>query len=258
MNRDSLYTKVVVAFAVIACTAFGEAAVREGPGSVTTVFVIGGIHQTHERAKHYTYERMGEIYRELSPDLLCVEVLQKNLDNGSMRGMPYDFAKYMVPSAKRDGIPIYGVDWWDDDDGEKWKRLQSKAGTDASLTPEIKLVGGIYKLLNDYFVERDFAEINSPEISALWGAKNNLKYKILDEHEEYRFIAAFERKRNEEMLANVLKVVTENPGKRILVAVGIYHKYYLEAGLAEQNVTVLDVNDVQQRWAAAQRRAQDK
>lgn len=37
------------------------------------VFVLGGIHQTHETAKYYTYERMGEIYQQLKPDVLCVE-----------------------------------------------------------------------------------------------------------------------------------------------------------------------------------------
>lgn len=35
------------------------------PQSTGGVFVLGGIHQSHEKAKYYTYERPGEIYQQL-------------------------------------------------------------------------------------------------------------------------------------------------------------------------------------------------
>ena len=42
------------------------------------VFVLGGIHQSHDKAKYYTYERMGEIYQQLKPDIILkIRILKK-------------------------------------------------------------------------------------------------------------------------------------------------------------------------------------
>jgi hypothetical protein len=88
------------------------------------VFVLGGIHQLHETARYYSYERMGEIFQQLNPDILCVETQQKYVDDSSYTGTPYDFLKFMIPLAKKEKTPIYGIDWWDDEKGEKWQELQ--------------------------------------------------------------------------------------------------------------------------------------
>jgi hypothetical protein len=90
------------------------------------VFVIGGIHQSHEGARFYTYERLGELFDLLAPDLLCVEVLQRHLDDGTDTGMPRDFRTHMVPRARAAGIPVVGIDWWHDSRGEEWRRCRPR------------------------------------------------------------------------------------------------------------------------------------
>jgi len=216
--------------------------------SATSVFVLGGIHQTHERAKKYTYDRMGEVFEHLRPDVLCVEIQQKYLDDGSEKGMPYDFKKFVVPLARKRRIPIVGIDWWDETRGRRWQELQQKAFSDPSLRAEAALIGGIFELLNGYFAERDFQEINSAEISAIWQAKSELKYRIYRKHSEYRSLWAFEKERNDRMVANVARVVARNPQKRVLVAVGIDHKYYLERALRDRGVKVLTAKEAMAEW----------
>ena len=44
-----------------AATIPGQAA-ADSVAPAAGVFVLGGIHQTHEEAKLYTYERMGELH----------------------------------------------------------------------------------------------------------------------------------------------------------------------------------------------------
>ena len=119
------------------------------------VFVLGGIHQSHEKAKYYTYEGMGEIYQQLKPDILCVETKQKYVDDGSFKETPFDFKKFMIPLAQKDKIPIYGIDWWDNNKGKKWQELQQKAFNDPAFISEIKLIGGMFSLLNEYFENKD-------------------------------------------------------------------------------------------------------
>ncbi|MBI5547996.1 MAG: hypothetical protein HY901_29285, partial [Deltaproteobacteria bacterium] len=203
------------------------------------VFVIGGIHQDHEKAKLYTYERMGTLVQELTPEILCVEVLPENLANGTDKGMPWDFRRFMVPNARKMGIPIVGVDWWNTEEGSKWEALQRQAASDESLAAEIQLYGGIFAGLGQYFRERDFSEINSEEITALWRAKSAFKAEVVGRNAAYQPILDFETRRNAEMLARIEQALAAHPGKRVLVAVGIDHKHALEDGLRQHGVRVL-------------------
>ena len=212
------------------------------------VFVIGGIHQCHESALLYTYERMGEIYQHLRPDILCVEAEQKCIDDGSDIGMPFDFQKLMVPFARKDKIPIFGIDWWDKEKGEKWKQLQQKAFTDSTLMAEIKLIGGMFDLLNDYFKVKDFKEINSRYITDIWAAKSNYKYHLLSKYPEYKFISEYEEERNNHIVQNIIRIVQSHPNARVLVAVGIDHKYYIERELRGKGIRVLDAEEAVKEW----------
>ena len=208
------------------------------------VFVLGGIHQSHEKAKYYTYERMGEIYQQLKPDILCVETQQKYVDDDSFKGTPYDFIKFMIPLAKEGKTPIYGIDWWDKKKGGEWQELQQAAFNDTSLISEIKLVGEMFSLFNEYFENKDFEEINSQYITNLWEAKSKFKYHIFSQHPEYKFITEFENERNNHIVDNILKIVKENPQKKILIGIGIDHKYYIEKELEKNNIKVYQVNEI--------------
>jgi hypothetical protein len=228
----------------------GTTAATPAPTTPTSggVFVVGGIHQAHEGAKKYTYERMGEVFRRLSPEVLCVEVLQERLDDGTNKGMPFDFLKFMVPAARELSVPIKGIDWWDESRGDQWQRLQQEAGEDPALGVQIRLIGGLFGLLGEYYQEADFREINSPAATQLQAAKNAIKYEVLADLPKYRPIADYENERNRHMFENVMVVVRQFPGRRILVAVGIDHKWYLERALREDGVRVLTVDDATREW----------
>ena len=210
------------------------------------VFVLGGIHQSHEKAKYYTYERMGDIYQQLKPDILCVETKQKYVDDDSFKETPYDFKKFMIPLAKKDNTPIYGIDWWDNEKGEKWQKLQHKAFNDTSLMSEVNLFGGMFSLFNEYFENKDFEDINSQYITNLWKAKSEFKYHIFSQHPEYKFITEYENERNIHIVDNILKIIKENPNKKILVAIGIDHKYYIEKELAKYGIKIYQVDNIKQ------------
>ncbi|MCK4663771.1 MAG: hypothetical protein KAT68_12945 [Bacteroidales bacterium] len=210
------------------------------------VFVLGGIHQSHEQAKYYTYKKMGEIYQQLQPDILCVETQQKYVDDKSFKATPYDFIKFLIPLAQKDNTPIYGIDWWNNEKGKKWQELQQKAFNDTSLVQEINLIGGMFSLLNEYFKSSNFEEINSKYITNLWKAKSEFKYHILSQNAEYKFITEFEMERNEHIVDNILKIIKENPNKKILIAIGIDHKYYIEKELEKKNIRVYQVENIKQ------------
>ena len=210
------------------------------------VFVLGGIHQSHEKAKYYTYERLGEIYQQLKPDILCVETKQNYVDDDSFKETPFDFKKFMIPLAQKDNTPIFGIDWWDNEKGKKWQELQQKAFNDTSLISEIKLFSGMFSLFNEYFENKDFEDINSQYITNLWKAKSEFKYHIFSQHPKYQFITEFENERNNNIVDNILKIVKENPNKKILVAIGIDHKYYIEKELEKHSIKVYQIDNIEQ------------
>ena len=231
-----------------AATTPGQSVRADGIASAAGVFVLGGIHQAHEEAKFYTYERMGEVYEHLKPDVLAVECVRAHVEDGSFTGMPFDFKRAILPLAVEDQIPIYGIDWWDEAGGEEWQTLQMEAQRDSVVAADIMLLGGMFGLLNAYFCEKDFRDINSDEITAVWSAKSELKYAVLRRSPRYRRIAEFEEERNDHMVSNIMDVVARHPGSRVLVAVGIDHKYYIESALREQGVPVLSVEEVLDSW----------
>ena len=213
-----------------------------------SVFVLGGIHQHHEGASLYTYERVGEVYRHLGPDVLCVEALPQYAADGSFRKTPFDFTRAMIPAAREDGIPIIGIDWWDDERGAQWQALQGKAFADPALAPEVALFGGLFDLFGRYFQSRDFADLHTDELVRLWAAKSELKYAVLAAHPEYAPIVAYEAERNRMMADGIVKAVGKHPGARILVAVGYDHKPPLERLLAEHGIAALSIGDVLDAW----------
>lgn len=241
ITKNNFNLSLILVSGLILLICFGARA-QPAPG----VFVLGGIHQGHETAKYYTYKRMGEIYQLLKPDVLCVETQQKHVEDGSFRGTPYDFINFMIPLAQKDQTPIYGIDWWDNEQGEKWRELQRKAYNDTTIYSEIVLIGGLFSLFDGYFKNKDFREINSRYITRLWKAKNEFKYHVFNQYSEYVFIVQYENERNNHIVENILKVIAENPGKNILVAIGIDHKYYIEDKLEEYGVRVYQVEEFEQ------------
>jgi pheromone shutdown protein TraB len=212
------------------------------------VFVLGGIHQSHEGARRYTYERVGEVFRHLAPEVLCVEVLQRHLDDGSLAGMPFDFRKFMIPAARDLGVPVRGIDWWDEARGAGWQRLQEEAWRDPALAAPMRLLGELFGQLTAYFQEVDFEEIHGEAITRLWEARTDLKREVLSRSPAYRSILEFEDERNRQMLARVIEVRNEFPGRRLLVAVGIDHRPYLEEALRERGIRVLTVGEAMSEW----------
>lgn len=233
---------------LVVTTIPGQSAVTDSVMSASGIFVLGGIHQSHEEAKFYTYERMGQIYQHLKPEVLAVECMHAHVEDGSFTGMPFDFKRTILPLAVEDQIPIYGIDWWDEVRGEEWLTLQMEAQHDSVMQTDIILFGGMFGLLNAYFCEKDFRDINSDEITAVWSAMNEFKYAVLRQSPKYLPIVRFEDERNEHIVRNIVEVVARYPDSRVLVAVGIDHKYYIERALREQGIPVLGVEEVLESW----------
>ena len=103
----------------------------------------------------------------------------------------------------------------------------------------------MFSLINEYFENVDFEDINSQYITNLWKAKSEFKYHILSQHPEYKFITEFEKERNNHIVDNIQKIVRENPNKKILVAIGIDHKYYIEEELEKYGIKIYQVDNIE-------------
>lgn len=241
VKRNKLSSIIIsLLFLLASVTALSQTTSQGG------VFVLGGIHQSHERAKTYTYSRMGEIYRELKPDILLVETQPKYVLDKSFKGTPFDFIKFMIPLAQKDSTPIYGIDWWDNTKGEEWIQRQKDFFHDTTYSSEIELLGNLFSMLNNYFVEKDFAEINSTLITNIWKAKNEFKYSLMEQSLTYKTIAAYEKERNKNIAANILEIVRRYPDKKILIAIGIDHKYFIEDRLKENGIKVYQTDEIEE------------
>ncbi|GAB1404486.1 hypothetical protein MASR1M74_16650 [Lentimicrobium sp.] len=62
----------------------------------------------------------------------------------------------MNPMAQKDHIPIYGIDRWNKEAGDKWRKLPRNAYHDTTLMQEINFIGGLFSLFDGYFKNQDY------------------------------------------------------------------------------------------------------
>ncbi len=194
----------------------------------TEVLVVGTIHQRHSTDTNYTYRDLYAILSQYDPDVVCVEIRQKEF-----RKEPYLPEMTMATIwAISHGKKVYPIDWYRED---------TRAIRDSLMAlPDYKTKEQQVEALE----KKDNVIVDFEKKYGTWREQGQKGYEFWNgpEYNEYTMrnnqywlqvfgdgpITLYYRTRNDSMMALILSAIREKPTRRAIVLTGAEHKHYFD------------------------------
>lgn len=208
------------------CTSFSQT-------SQTKVAIIGSLHEYHHKLKGYSFQSIKKLISSKKPDVICIEVKPENYKGKGTKFAPYEYREVLMPFLLKTGAKIEPFDWGNED----WSELmaeQKSLSKDPKTSGLFKAIINPVELLLKHSGSMEIAELdhkffNSPFMDD-WISS---AYSLLSEAFPGNKISKIANERNRNMARLLIAAIRRNPGKKILVLVGIEHKYALKDALQQ-------------------------
>lgn len=205
--------------------------------SKTKVMVLGTIHRMHKDNKFYSYDDVFSIIDRFKPDVIGVEIRRE--DMMQPRGYLEKYYPYEMIESKfryEDGCSIYGFDWLG-------KSIEGKLIPERYFeTLDVKILEKEFDLTQDYQKEKDLIEaIEKVRMSLIMNHTaeecNNGRYdtaseifysqlELMLENTPYEKMYRFYSERDLHIDNNMIDIIRNNKGKRIIVMTGMDHRVF--------------------------------
>ena len=206
----------------------------------TEVLVLPTLHKAHEMNSNYTYDDLMEIIKDFNPDVIGVEIRPEDMEVES-EVLATFYPKEMVSIRDSFKDKAYGIDFYSEDTQDevveagmfrdttreigRANRLSQNMKMDSVIVEKHKKLG-LDKILKE---QQRIAMTYSPDefLKGEYDSLTELQFILEDSllkgtpYEEY---AVFNSRRDRRISQNALKLIEENPEKRILILVGANHR----------------------------------
>lgn len=202
---------------------------------ISEVLIISTIHGAHKVNPKYSYDSLFKFIDKFNPDVIGVEVRNEDiaasvsyLKNNYPYEMYHCVEKY---STKK----VLGIDWLGADlegravpenywkDNSAIKKLQQKINLDTLLIKELSILDVIKEEKNKLALKASLAELNDGRYDVI----NHIYYtqlKTLFQDTEYMALSDFYQQRDEHIARNIVEIIKNNRGKRMIFLVGADHR----------------------------------
>ncbi len=235
---------------VLSLTAIPRVCDEQEAGPAFEVLVLGTHHAPGMfLSAEYTPAHIRATLEAAKPDVVAVESHPRWFEQGRFHVVTYEAQGVAVPFARERGIPVHGVDWkdieaWDRDEErrslQRARRVQQMLSYSGSL--DLSFFGKLIRRVGEGDRERDRRRRDID-----WEYFNDVHS---DEHGKSRWGGIspddknFAARRDRGIAANILEVMRDHPGKRLVVVIGAHHKTFLDILLARhEGVKVLRLGD---------------
>ncbi|MEA3476255.1 MAG: hypothetical protein U9R23_07440 [Candidatus Cloacimonadota bacterium] len=196
------------------------------------VIVLGTIHKLHHKISYYSMKVLKNLIKKINSDIICAELSQDQLDGIITCKSKPEYPEIIIPLASKEGyniIPIQpntpeGMAWGKERD-LVIKRMKEE------LIENIRLE--CY-----YEFERIFQKIVVCEnLKMLQSKRFDLLYEMAYEYCKKLLPSLWEVKEkwNMKFYEKISATIKENPRKKILITVGLAHKFWLNKKLSQRN-----------------------
>ena len=217
----------------------------------TEVLVLPALHQAHEMNENYSYDDLMEIIKAYNPDVIGVEIRPEDMQRHSEVLRVY-YPEEMVQVRDTYKDKAFGIDFYSEDtrgehvESAMFQDTTREIGRAKKIAREMKLDSmivvkhrelGLADVLKE---QRRIALTYSAEefLNGEYDSLVELQFEIEDKmlkgtpYEEYN---AFNNRRDQRISQNALKLIEENPDKRILILVGASHRNRLMDFLEQED-----------------------
>lgn len=189
----------------------------------TRVAVLGLLADLHELPAHYDVKALGQMIKDLHPDLLCAEIHLEDWRAGDLSSAPVVYRASLVSQARKADIVIIPVGVSNGDSGPvaKARRL---SGWRSSL------IRGLNKLQR--WLERladGPSGMNSDVFNLICDGMCTVHLRLSGLEVQ----RAWEQT-NRGIVTNILVAIRRDPGRRVLVTVDCRRRRWLIQNLASQ------------------------
>lgn len=209
------------------------------------VLIISTIHGAHKVNPNYSYDSLFAFIEKYNPDIIVVEIRKEDIDSSeSYLKNNYPFEMYEC-ITKYSSKKIFGFDWLGDDITGKaipvnyWKeksiikKLQQKLSNDSILQQKLSITNIIQEEKKKLVLNASLSELNDGRYDLI----NHIYYeqlKLFLKDTEFEPLSEFYKKRDEMIAKNILEIIKNNSGKKMIFLIGADHRDYTLKKVSEE------------------------
>jgi len=207
----------------------------------TTVILFGSTHLGADTAPVYI-DQYQKIIREINPEIICAELSPEQLNQTATCLSKPEYEAAVLPVARELNIPIIPIQM-DNENGSQWEKGKNKILEEMAATPQGKFYAEFNEVVSEAMVANLIKVLRTPEGIEIIQLR---AYDLLMVEPEYagmrRFFPDYMKlsdEWNQYFLDRIEETVAANPGSRIMVIAGAFHKYWLWNKLEKRNDIIL-------------------
>jgi hypothetical protein len=222
------------------------AAGHAGTTPASEVVVVCALHQMHEKAAFYSYADLSVAIERLQPDILAVELTEGDLKHKVEQKNKREYQNSVYPLLRRHSwiaVPL------EPSEPRRSELIGFMRQAEESLRQSAPQKDEEFDTYTDALFKYLFSEWHSAaDVNASWtdrlfAVKHQFQSAVYGPKED----AGWEGW-NQHFLQQILGAAKQNPGKRIVVIVGVEHGYWLRGHLRGQaGVELRDTADLLDR-----------
>lgn len=209
----------------------------------TAITILATLHQFHLKYNFYTLDHLRKIIDKINPDIICVELTGKDLQDKKDQIVKVEYPKCIIPLAEKKGYKLVAMEPNEPEFSRivnKYKKLDKKI---ESQEPEKAEIFNQYiNVLFDYLFTHwnSPIDVNSQLTNAFFEVKHRFQNFLFGPIEKQCW-----DEWNTHFLNTILKASETYKGKKILVTVGVEHVYWLKTNLkSNPKIKLVEVNEV--------------
>lgn len=201
------------------------------------VVIISTIHGAHKSNPNYSYDSLFEFIEQFNPDIIGVEIRAEDIDS-SVTYLKNNYPFEMYESIKKfPSKKVLGFDWlgmelkgkaipenyWKD--SSAIKKLQNKLNADSTILQKLSILDIIKDEKNKLVLNASLLELNDGRYDLI----NHIYYeqlKALLQDTEFKALSDFYQQRDEHIAQNILEIIKNKKGKRMIFLIGADHRDY--------------------------------
>lgn len=226
-------TKFSIAFLFLSLCLFNGLFAQE---KITEIYIVSSLHRAHQVNEKYTYDSLYQFIERVQPDVIGVEMRSEEIDSSDAYvSSMYPLEMYTIRNRFKH-LPVFGIDWLGEEiEGkavpEKYYEtffvitLQKQASQDSVMRKNLEILQPVRNEMNQIALKSSISELNDGRYDML-SHIYYLQLKHLYRDTPYQRLSEFYTQRDEQIAKNVIEVVKNHPGKKLLFVVGADHRYF--------------------------------
>ena len=201
------------------------------------VIIISTIHSAHKINPNYSYDSLFAFIEKFDPEVIGIEIRKEDIDSSQdylKRNYPYEMYECISKYSSKE---VVGLDWLGEDIKGKaipenyWneesqiKGLQQKLSADSVMLKRLTVTNVIQEEKVKIALSASLYELNDGRYDLI----NQIYYEQLElllKDTPYEDLTDFYQKRDEKIATNILEVINNNEGKKMIFLVGADHRCF--------------------------------